>query len=91
MSALDIAFHLLNFLAPALVVGVALALATRVFMRKKPPALAITAQAAINSVAGIVALLCGLAYFGNDGKMVTYAGLVVACASSQWVMAKGWR
>lgn len=38
-----------------------------------------------------MALLAGLAYFGNDGKMATYAALVVACASSQWVLVKGWR
>ncbi len=91
MSALDLAFHLLNFVAPALAVGVALALTTRAFMQKQSSALSFTAQAAINFVAGLVALLVGLAYFGNDGKMATYVALVVACASSQWVLAKGWR
>ncbi len=91
MSALDLALHLLNFLAPALAVGASLALIARFFMQKRPSALSFTAQAAINCVAGIVALLAGLAYFGNDGKMATYAALVVACASSQWVLVKGWR
>jgi hypothetical protein len=91
MSALDIAFHLLNFVAPALAVGVALTLVTRLFMRNRPLALSFVAQAAINSVAGVIVLVAGLAYFGNDGKMATYCALVLVCASSQWILSKGWR
>ncbi len=29
-------------------------------------------------------LLLGLLVFGQDGKMITYAAMVLACASSQW-------
>jgi len=29
--------------------------------------------------------------FGHDGKMATYAAMVLACGTSQWVAAKGWR
>ena len=29
--------------------------------------------------------------WGRDGKMLTYAALVVACATCQWVLVRGWR
>ncbi len=80
--------HLLNFAAPALVVGALTALLARVFIKKGPARQALYAQAAINFVAGLVALLAGLVVFGHDGKMATYAVLVLACASSQWLMAR---
>ena len=48
-------------------------------------------QAAINFVAGLVALGAGLWYFGVDGKMASYAGLVLAVASCQWLCARAWR
>jgi hypothetical protein len=36
-------------------------------------------------------LLAGLWFFGRDGKMLTYAALVVASATVQWVMLGLWR
>jgi hypothetical protein len=36
-------------------------------------------------------LLAGLVIFEHDGKMATYAAMVLACASSQWIAAKAWR
>jgi hypothetical protein len=36
-------------------------------------------------------LLGGLWFFGHDGKMATYAALVLACASSQWWMLRAAR
>jgi hypothetical protein len=45
----------------------------------------------MNSVAGALGLLGGLVFFGHDGKMATYAALVLSCASCQWVAAKAWR
>nr|WP_295774662.1 hypothetical protein [Rhodoferax sp.] len=52
-------------------------------MKKSPVALGFIAQAAINCVAGVLALGLGLWYFGNDGKMASYAAMVVVCAISQ--------
>jgi hypothetical protein len=42
-------------------------------------------------VAGAAAIVLGLWLFGHDGKMLTYGALVLACASSQWLQARGWR
>jgi hypothetical protein len=36
-------------------------------------------------------LAAGLWVFGRDGKMATYAALVVVVGSTQWLMGGGWR
>lgn len=85
MGLLDLLNHLLNFVAPALVVGFLVAAAAGFFGRKRPAARVLLAQAAINSIAGMVALVLALWFFGRDGKMAAYAALVVVCATSQWL------
>jgi hypothetical protein len=30
-------------------------------------------------------------YFGSDGKMASYALLVVGAASCQWLLLRGWK
>lgn len=83
MGPINLLNHLFNFLAPALAVAVVLAFVGPWFMKKSPSAPGLLAQAAINFVAGAVALGAGLWFFGNDGKMVSYAAMVVVCATSQ--------
>ncbi len=83
MGPINLLNHLFNFLAPALAVAVVLALVGPWFMKKSPSALGLLAQAAINFVAGALALGAGLWFFGNDGKMASYAAMVVVCATSQ--------
>jgi hypothetical protein len=85
MGPLDLLNHLLNFVAPALVVGVLMVLASRFLYGKMPAATAAYAQAAINCVAGVLALVVGLVVFGRDGKMASYALMAIVIASSQWV------
>lgn len=85
MDLWAIANHLLNFIAPACVVGCVLPLLAPVVYRKVPPARVLCAQAAINSVAGVGALAIGLWYFGNDGKMASYLFMVLAIATAQCV------
>ena len=83
MAPLDQINHLMGFLAPALAVAVVLALVVRLFMPKRPLARGFITQVAINFVAGALALAAGLWFFGNDGKMASYAALGVACSLSQ--------
>jgi hypothetical protein len=33
----------------------------------------------------------GLWFFGRDGKMASYAALLVVAATSQWIGGRGWR
>lgn len=87
MGPLDLLNHLLNFLAPALVVGVLVAVAGRFFKQKMAVTRKIRAQAAINCVAGLLALGVGFWFFGRDGKMLSYAAMVLAVGTSQWLSA----
>lgn len=82
MTALDALFHLLNFVLPAVFVGGALALW---HWREKTGYSKRTLRQTwlVNSMAGIVALALGLILFGSDGKMLSYAFLVMACGLSQ--------
>jgi hypothetical protein len=95
MTAYLLADHLLNFLAPALSVALFLVLSSRIFGRswlsKRPLTQSIWAQAAIIFVVNAVVLAAGLVLFGNDGKMATYAAMVLAAAVCQWVLGRGWR
>lgn len=88
MGLIDLFFHLLNFAAPALVVGALTALAARIFMKNRSKAHSMYAQAAINFVVCLLVLVGGLWLFGHDGKMATYAVLVLACATSQLVLSR---
>jgi hypothetical protein len=91
MGPFDFLNHLLNFLAPALWLAGAVTLAARVFIRKKPVALTFIGQSAINFIVSAAALGLGLWFYGHDGKMGTYTAMALLCASSQWLMLRGWR
>lgn len=91
MGLLDLINHLLNFLAPAIVVGLLLALVAPLFGKKWRSAHAVIAQAAINSVAGVLVLVLGLWVFGRDAKMASYAAMLVSVASVQWWFMRGAR
>jgi hypothetical protein len=88
MGPFDLLNHLLNLIAPALVVGILLAYVAPIFNRNLAVSLAGYAQAAINVVAGVAALLLGLWFFGHDGKMASYGLMVVMIASTQWFSAR---
>lgn len=88
MGLLDLINHLLNFVAPALWVGLLVAYMAPLLNRNMAVARVRYAQAAINSIAGVLALGAGLWFFGRDGKVASYAALVLACAASQWVCAR---
>ena len=95
MTAYLLTDHVLNFIAPAAVVALLLVLLGRVFRRflisKSPFTQSIWAQAAIIFIVNVLALVAGLVFFGNDGKMATYAAMVLAAAACQWVLWRGWR
>ena len=91
MGPFELFNHLLNFAAPAAWLAVLVTVVARLFIKKRPVALTIPAQAAINFVVAVGALVVGLLFFGRDGKMLTYTGMALVCATSQWVMLRGWR
>ena len=94
MTAYLLTDHILNFLAPAACAALLLVLLSRVFSRflapKLPLAQSIYAQAAIIFIVNVFILTAGLVIFKNDGKMATYAAMVLGGALGQWVLLRGW-
>jgi len=93
MGPLDIFNHTLNFMAPAaaLALALVLVLSGRFFGAPGGAGLSGWRQFAVVFVVGLVVLGGGLLVWGRDGKMLTYAALVVGCATTQWVLLRGWR
>ena len=89
MSFLDLLWHLLDFAAPALLLGAISATAAKSLWRaplRTTPWLNLGSSAA---AASLLACLAGLVITGRDGKMVTYAAMVLACAASLWWRTRG--
>jgi hypothetical protein len=91
MSPSGLLDHLLNFAAPAFFVALVLALFGRFLLPGKLAARAWWQQLAINFIAGVLVLVAGLVLFGRDGRVVTYAALVVVCGTLQWALRRGKR
>ena len=86
MDWVDLLWHVAGFAAPALVLAPAMVLIGQVFGKKSAPTLSWPAQAAINLIVCLGVLAVGLVLTGHDGRMATYAALVLASASTQWVL-----
>ena len=91
MNVLDLARHLLSFVAPAFVVAVLVALAGRIVLPRAGRPQRWWLSFALNFVAGVVVLAAGLWFFGRDGKMATYAALVLVVATTEWLIGRAWR
>ena len=83
---MSLTVHLFNFIAPACAVAAWLALVTPLVSPVSLGWRAWRRQFLLGSVVGTVVLLAGLIGFGNDGKVITYAAMVLACATSQWLL-----
>lgn len=84
MSPLDGLWHLLNFFAPAVFVGAASAAAAKLLWRRELAAVGWRRLAGWASGAGALALAGGLVVTGRDGRMGTYAAMVLATALALW-------
>ena len=90
MGILALLNHVVNFAAPALWLALLLPWLVRFLPGKKSSRFSLTTQFALIFLSGLVVLALGLALLGQDGKMMTYLGLVVTAAPVQWFMRKGW-
>jgi hypothetical protein len=91
LGPFDIADHLLSFAAPAFAVALLVTLAAPWLLPRRPHRLGWGARFAIAFAAGLAVLAAGLWFFGHDGKMATYAALVLAVATTEWLAGQGWR
>lgn len=91
MTASALLNHWLNFLAPAAGLAFLLVLTGRLFFKKRSAKLALWRQISMLFVLNALALGIGLWFFGRDGKMATYAAMLVTSATGQWLILRGWR
>lgn len=90
MAPVELFLHLAGFVAPAVAVGVLVALAARLILpgaRQR----AWWKQSALNALVGVAVLAGGLWFWGVDGKMATYAALVLGIAVCQGFGSRAWR
>jgi hypothetical protein len=88
VDALDALNHLVNFFAPALGVAIIAALAAKLMWHAELKGVSWQRLSLWAAGPACVALLGGLIVFGHDGKMATYAVMVVASALG--LMWAGW-
>ncbi len=89
MSAVDASWHLLNFFAPAIGVGLLAPSFAKLLWRRGLKGVSWTRLWAWATACCAAVLVAGLIAFGNDGKMATYAAMVVACALALWWVGFG--
>ena len=85
MGPLDAIWHALNFFAPALGLAALAASMTKLLWRRELAGVPWHRLAIWAAVTGMAVLIGGLVVFGRDGKMATYAALVVATALALWM------
>lgn len=93
MTFLSALIHIINFILPAVFLGGLLAVVAPLALRLKfkRSRQQMMWHWLVNSLVGIAALSLGLWFYGVDGKMMSYAALVVACGISQLVQLRAWR
>jgi hypothetical protein len=84
MTFLALIGHLLNFMAPALVMALLLWGMPRLWPKARKGRWTPRTELLALSCLGVAVLLAGLIVFGRDAKMVTYAALVLAQGSLVW-------
>ena len=90
MSFLTAINHLLNFVAPALVLALLQVAGSQLFMRKMAVSRGWIAPIALLFIVGCVVLAGGVLLLGSDGQMLTYGVLVLATASAHWLWLRAW-
>lgn len=80
--------HFANFVAPALVMAALLWAVPRLKRGARAVRYRPAVEWSVLSGAGVLVLLAGLVVFGRDGKMLTYAALVLAQGSLGWWMRR---
>lgn len=84
MGPLDALWHLLNLFVPALALAPLAALLAKGLWRRELAA--VSWQRLTVPALGVCAAttVAGLVIFGQDGRMATYAAMVVLCALTLW-------
>jgi hypothetical protein len=81
---IDAFWHIANFFAPALGVGLIATAATKLIWRRELKSVGWFRLAAWSSASMATVSMLGLFIFDHDGKMITYAAMLFACAAALW-------
>jgi small neutral amino acid transporter SnatA (MarC family) len=84
MGPIDALWHVLNLFAVATLTGVLAAGGAKLLWRRQLARVAFTPLAMWAMVGPSVMVVAGLAFFDRDGRMLTYAAMVAACALTLW-------
>jgi ABC-type branched-subunit amino acid transport system permease subunit len=84
MSLFEAFWHLFEFVYPALAMGLLCAAGAKGLWRKELSGTPWWRLAGAVALAGIAVLTIGLAVFGRDGRMLSYAALVIVSAVVLW-------
>lgn len=84
MGPLDAANHLLNLFLPALALGALSAALAKLLWRRELLAVPWVRLAWPTAAAAAAVVLAGLLLLERDGRMVTYAAMVLASAFTLW-------
>lgn len=84
MSPTDAFWHLLNFFVPALGLGAVAAAFTKLLWRRETQNLTWWRLAGPACAAAAAATVGGLLFYGQDGRMGTYAAMVLVAALTLW-------
>ncbi|MFY9511517.1 MAG: hypothetical protein WAQ05_11155 [Rubrivivax sp.] len=84
MGPLDALWHLLNFVLPGLALGALAAAGAKLLWRRELAAVAWKRLARDAAIANTLVLVAGLVITRHDGRMATYAAMVLACAVTLW-------
>ena len=86
MGPIDAFWHLLNFFGPALGLGLLAPLMAKLLWRHALKSVSWAKLCAWVSIACAVVAITGLIVFGHDGKMATYAAMVLVCTLTLWLV-----
>ncbi len=89
MSPLDAFWHVLNFFAPALGVGLLAPALAKLLWRRELQGVGWLRLSAWATIGCAAALVGGLVIVGHDGKMATYAAMVMVSALALWWVGFG--
>jgi len=84
MGPLDVLMHLGNLFLPALALAALTAALAKLLWRRELAPVSFRRLAVPAALVGAAVTLTGLVVFGRDGKMATYAAMVLACAFTLW-------
>jgi len=91
LGPLDAFWHLLNFFAPAVGVGLLTSLLAKLLWRRELKSVGWRRLSAWSSAFSAVTWVVALVLFGRDGRMASYGAMLVACACSLWWVGFGAR